>query len=394
MRRVEPEMRPDRPAVGARRVDTPEILQEPPMSMNRRHALKLAGATLLATAAGPTLAGSKPLKVLILGGTGFIGPHFVHALTTGGHQVTLFNRGKRDPDAKQGVEQLLGDRNDNLKALEGRDWDVVVDNSGYTPGQVRLSTDLLKPRSRHYIFISSIAVYENFQGPPIDESHALAPIGDLRQDKLEGENYGPLKVLCEAVVEKAYGRSACIVRPTYIAGPGDFSDRFTYWPFRVAQGGEMIAPGAPDDPIQYIDVRDLADFVRRCAEKRVGGRYNACTPPRWATMGKLLDASRRVTGADTRFRWASTEFLTEHKAVEPGMWASQEIPIWAPPSGQSLGHGLVASARAEARGMKFRSLETTIRETLEWQRTRPADKQVLRSGLSAEREKELLAALK
>jgi 2'-hydroxyisoflavone reductase len=363
------------------------------MKMNRRRAMQLAGSTLLASTLTTAFARPKPLRVLILGGTGFIGPHFVHALTEGGHEVTLFNRGKRDPDAKQGVEQLLGDRNDNLKALEGRDWDVVVDNSGYTPGQVKLSTDLLRKHARHYIFISSIAVYENFQNPPIDEDHALAPIGNLRQDKLEGENYGPLKVLCEDVVQKAYGKHAGIIRPTYIAGPGDFSDRFTYWPFRVAQGGEMIAPGTPTDPIQYIDVRDLADFVRVCAEKSVAGRYNLCTPPRWATMGKLLDESRRITGANTTFKWASTEFLMAEKAAEPGMWASQEIPIWAPPSGQSLGHGLVASARAEAKGLKFRPLETTIRETLDWQKTRPAEKQKLRSGLTPEREAELLRKL-
>jgi 2'-hydroxyisoflavone reductase len=363
------------------------------MNMNRRRALQLAGSTLLASSMTPAFARPRPLRVLILGGTGFIGPHFVHALTEGGHTVTLFNRGKRDPDARQGVEQLLGDRNDNLKSLEGRDWDVVIDNSGYTPGQVSLSTGLLKKHSKHYIFISSIAVYENFQNPPIDEDHALAPIGNLRQDKLEGDNYGPLKVLCEDVVQKAYGKHAGIIRPTYIAGPGDFSDRFTYWPFRVAQGGEMLAPGTPDDPIQYIDVRDLADFVRVCAEKRVAGRYNLCTPPRWATMGKLLDASRRVTGANTTFKWASAEFLMAEKAAEPGMWASQEIPIWAPPSGQSLGHGLVASARAEAKGLEFRALETTIRETLEWQKTRPAEKQKLRSGLTPEREAELLKKL-
>jgi 2'-hydroxyisoflavone reductase len=357
----------------------------------RRRTLRLAGSSLLAAAIAPAFAGAKPLRVLILGGTGFIGPHFVQALHA--HEVTLFNRGKRDPDAKQGVEQLLGDRNGDLRSLEGRDWDVVIDNSGYTPDQVKLSTDLLKKHSRHYIFISSIAVYENFQNPPIDEDHALAPIGELRRDKLEGENYGPLKVLCERVVLEAFGKHAAIIRPTYIAGPGDFSDRFTYWPFRVAQGGEMIAPGTPDDPIQYIDVRDLADFVRLCSEKRVAGRFNLCTPPRWATMGKLLEESRRVTGANTRFRWASSEFLLREKAAEPGMWASQELPIWAPPSGQSLGHGLVASARAEARGLRFRTLATTIRETLEWQRTRPAEKQRLRAGLTPEREAELLARL-
>jgi len=363
------------------------------MKLNRRRVLGLAGSTLLASTLSPVFARTKPLRVLMLGGTGFIGPHFVHALTAGGHQVTLFNRGKRDPEAKQGVEQLLGDRNDNLESLKGRDWDVVIDNSGYTPGQVTLSTNLLKKHARHYVFISSIAVYENFQDPPIDEDHALAPIGNLRRDKLEGDNYGPLKALCEQVVQKAYGKHATIIRPTYIAGPGDFSDRFTYWPFRVAQGGEMIAPGTPDDPIQYIDVRDLADFVRLCAEQRIAGRYNLCTPPRWATMGKLLDESRRVTGANTTFKWASAEFLVAEKAAEPGMWASQELPIWAPPSGQSLGHGLVACARAQARGLKFRALDTTIRETLEWQKTRPVEKQKLRSGLTPEREAELLGKL-
>jgi 2'-hydroxyisoflavone reductase len=363
------------------------------MRYNRRHTLKAAGATLLATLVGPAIAKAKPQRVLILGGTGFIGPHFVHALIEGGHEVTLFNRGKRDPEAKQGVEQLLGDRDGDLKSLEGRDWDVVVDNSGYTPGQVKQSTELLRNHSKHYVFISSIAVYDNFQDPPIDESHKLAAIGDMPTDKLEGDNYGPLKVLCEAVVERAYGKHACIIRPTYIAGPGDFSDRFTYWPVRVSRGGEMIAPGTPDDPIQYIDVRDLADFVRACTERRIAGRYNLTTPPRWATMGKLLETSKRVTGAVTTFKWASADFLLEHKAIDPGMWASDEIPIWAPPSGQSLGHGQVASAHAEAKGLKFRPLETTIRETLAWQATRPADRQKLRSGLTGEREAELLAKL-
>jgi 2'-hydroxyisoflavone reductase len=363
------------------------------MGLDRREWLQLSGAAagLLAL---PTWARRKKLSVLILGGTGFIGPHFVQALTGGGHTVTLFNRGKRDPEAKQGVEQLLGDRNDNLKALEGRNWDVVIDNSGYTPGQVKLSTGLLKGHVGQYLFISSIAVYADFQNPPILESHALAPIGDMPQDKLAEGNYGALKVLCEKVVLDAFGRKAGIIRPTYICGPGDFSDRFTYWPFRVSKGGEMLAPGAPDDPIQFIDVRDLADFVRLCAERGTAGIYNLVTPPGWATMGKLLEASGKVTGADTRFKWASAQFLLENKAIEEGMWASQEIPIWAPPSGQSAGHGLVSSAAAEKKGLRYRPIETTIRETLEWQKTRPEDKQKLRSGLSAEREQELLAKLR
>ena len=249
--------------------------------------------------------------MLILGGTGFIGPHFVNALTAGGHEITLFNRGKRDPEAKQGVEQLLGDRNDNLKSLEGRDWDVVIDNSGYTPNQVKLSTDLLKPHSKHYIFISSIAVYDDFQNPPIDESHKLAAIGDMPQDKLEGDNYGPLKVLCEAVVEKAYGKHANIIRPTYIAGPGDFSDRFTYWPFRVAQGGEMIAPGTPDDPIQYIDVRDLADFVRRV-------RREAHRRPLQPHHAAALGDHGQVAGREQARHWRRHEVQMGQHRVPDG----------------------------------------------------------------------------
>ena len=362
--------------------------------INRRSAIKLAGAGLLGAAISPSFARGKPLRVLILGGTGYIGPHFVDALQAGGHTITLFNRGKRDPEAKQGVEQLLGDRNDNLESLKGRDWDVVIDNSGYTPKQVELSTSLLREHARYYMFISSIAVYDDFRNPPIDESHKLAGIGDMPIDKLTGDNYGALKVLCEGVVEKSFGKRANIIRPTYICGPGDFSDRFTYWPFRVAQGGEMLAPGTPDDPIQFIDVRDLADFVRLCAEKKVAGRFNLCTPPRWATMGKLLEASRRVTGAATKFTWANPAFLLEHKAIDADGWASKEIPIWSPPSGAQPGSALVSPERAVAKGLRFRTLETTIRDTLAWQMSRPAEKQTLRAGLTPEREAELLAALK
>ena len=362
--------------------------------MKRRQVLKLAGSAMLASAIHPAFARAKPQKVLILGGTGFIGPHFVDALSAGGHKVTLFNRGKRDAEAKPGVEQLLGDRNDNLESLQGRDWDVVIDNSGYTPKQVELSTSLLKDHSKHYIFISSIAVYADFMNPPIDESHALAEIGTMPTDQLTGENYGPLKVLCEAVVHKAYGKRANIIRPTYICGPGDHTDRFTYWPFRVSQGGEMIAPGTADDPIQFIDVRDLADFVRVCVEKRVTGTFNLTVPARAATMGKLLETSKRVTGADTKFVWASPDFLLAQKAIEADGWASKEVPIWSPPSGPNSGSALVSSKRAEARGLRFRTLEVTVRDTLEWQKTRPAEKQVLRSGLSAEREAQLLKALK
>jgi 2'-hydroxyisoflavone reductase len=364
------------------------------MNMKRRDALRLAGSAILVSALQPAFARAKAQKVLILGGTGFIGPHFVDALSASGHKISLFNRGKREHEEKPGVEQLLGDRDNDLKSLEGRDWDVVIDNSGYTPKQVELSTSLLKEHAKYYIFISSIAAYGDFKNPPIDEDHALAPIGDMPTDKLTGDNYGALKVLCEGVVEKAYGKRANIIRPTYICGPGDHTDRFTYWPFRVSQGGEMIAPGAPDDPIQFIDVRDLADFVRVCTERHVTGKFNLTVPPRFCTIGKLLEESRRVTGTNTKIAWASRDFLLTQKAIDADGWASKEIPIWSPPGGDNPGIALVSSKRAEAKGLKFRSVETTVRDTLAWQKTRPAEKQKLRAGLTPERESELLSKLR
>ncbi len=363
------------------------------MKILRRDALKLTGiATLGALGGAPAFARSKPLRVLILGGTGFIGPHFVDVLNAGGHKITLFNRGKRDPAAKPGVEQLLGDRNGQVDALKGRDWDVVIDNSGYTPRQVTLTADLLKGHTRQYIFISSIAVYANFAKAGIDEDYELAELKDPTTDVVNGETYGGLKVLCERIVERTYGKHATIIRPTYIAGPGDVTDRFTYWPWRVSRGGEMLAPGTPADPFQYIDVRDLADFIRTCVEKRVSGAYNLSNPQGATTMGKILDESKRVTQANTRFVWASAEFLAGQKII--GEEASGNfLPIWQPPEGDELGLLQVSSARAVNKGLRFRALEQTIRDTLEWQKQRPEDKQKLRAGLPPEKEAELLAKL-
>ena len=259
------------------------------MHFNRRDALTILGSVTLATLVDPALAKAKTLKVLILGGTGFIGPHFVDALTAGGHKVTLFNRGKRDPEVKPGVEQLLGDRNGQIDTLKGRDWDVVIDNSGYTPSQVKATAELLKEHVRRYIFISSIAVYADFAKAGVDEDYKLAELKDPTTEVVNGETYGGLKVLCEKVVETTYNKRATIIRPTYIAGPGDHTDRFTYWPVRVSKGGKMLAPGTPSDPFQYIDVRDLAGFIRTCVEKDVNGKFNLCGPQGAVTMGSLLD---------------------------------------------------------------------------------------------------------
>ena len=362
------------------------------MSMNRRHALKLGGAIgLTALASNAAFAKVKPQRVLILGGTGFIGPHFVDALTADGHKITLFNRGKRDAEIKPGIEQLHGDRNGDLESLKGRDWDVVIDNSGYFPKQVRASTDLLKGHARQYIFISSVAVYADFKKSGIDEDYPLAQLKDPDTDVMSGETYGGLKVLAEKVVQDVFGKNATIIRPTYIAGPGDPTDRFTYWPWRVSKGGEMLAPGSASDPFQYIDVRDLADFVRSCVEKKITGTFNLCSPH--VTMGSLLETSKKVTGADTKIVWASPDFLTENAIIGEKV-EGNFMPIWTPATGEDAGIVMASCSRAMAKGLKLRSLETTIRDTLAWQATRPAEKQKLRAGLSFEQETELLAKLK
>jgi 2'-hydroxyisoflavone reductase len=363
------------------------------MHFNRRDALRTFGSVTLAALVNPALAKAKTLKVLILGGTGFIGPHFIDALTAGGHKITLFNRGKRDPEVKPGIEQLLGDRNGQIDTLKGRDWDVVIDNSGYTPSQVKATAELLKDHVRRYIFISSIAVYANFAKAGIDEDYQLAELKDPTSEVVNGETYGGLKALCEKVVETTYGKRATIIRPTYIAGPGDHTDRFTYWPVRVSKGGKMLAPGTPSDPFQYIDVRDLAGFIRTCVEKDVNGKFNLCGPQGAVTMGSLLDEAKRITKADTTFVWATPEFLEANEII--GEKAKGNfMPIWQPPKGDEAGLLLVSPARAVKKGLKFRSLETTIRDTLEWQKNRPQDEQVLKAGLTMQREAELLAILR
>lgn len=357
--------------------------------MNRRDAIKAGTLTAAGLLLGRGSFAATPLRVLILGGTGFIGPHFVTALRDAGHKLTLFNRGRRNPGLFPDVEALTGDRDGKLDALKNRDWDVVIDNSGYFPRAVKLTADLLKDRVQHYIFISSISAYADLATPGIDEDYKLAALKDPTVEEVTGDTYGGLKVLCEQVVEQTYGKRCAIVRPTYIVGPGDTTDRFTYWPARVARGGEMLVPGTPTDPIQFIDVRDLAEFMRLCVEQRFPGSYNACNPPGAVTMGDLLDTSQRVAGSKPKFVWASAEFLEAQKALESG-----EIPIWSPTTGEYAGTALVSPSRAVSKGLRFRSLETTVRDTLAWQNQRPpAQQQKMRAGLTPQREAELLKLL-
>jgi 2'-hydroxyisoflavone reductase len=362
--------------------------------VNRREATLMAGATVLAAlGTQSTRAATPPLRVLILGGTGFIGPHFVTALTARGHSVTVFNRGRDPAKVPAGVVQLTGDRNGQVDALKGHDWDVVIDNSGYTVRQVRLTTELLKDHIKRYIFISSISAYADLAVPGIAENYKLAKVKDPTTEVVNGETYGGLKALCEELVEQAYHGDATIIRPTYIAGPGDTTDRFTYWPVRVSRGGKMLAPGTPADPIQFIDVRDLADFVRLRVEQHLPGRFNACNPPHAVTIGSLLEASRRITGADTRFVWASVAFLQAQKVIGDDATDGNAIPIWNAAVGDDAGSALVSPARAVSHGLHFRSLDQTIRDTLEWQKQRPPAQQTLKAGLAPQREAELLKKL-
>jgi 2'-hydroxyisoflavone reductase len=360
--------------------------------MNRRDALKLTGAavgTLIAGSApaqSPVPASLKGLRVLILGGTGFIGPHFVEVLRSGGHKLTLFNRGRRNPGLFKDVETLLGDRDGKIDALKGREWDVVIDNSGYVPRQVKMTADLLQGHVQQYLFVSSISAYADFAKIGIDEDHPVAKLKDATVEQVTNDTYGGLKALCEQVVMTSFGKQGTVFRPSYIVGPGDTSDRFTYWPVRVSRGGEMLAPGTPTDPIQFIDARDLADFTKVCVEQRVNGIYNLCNPPRSVSMGQLLDTSKIASKSTASYKWASAEFIEQHKLSESG-----EIPIWSPTTGPEAGASLISCARAVQKGLRFRSLRTTVADTLAWHAKRPAaEQQKLRAGLTPERENELL----
>jgi 2'-hydroxyisoflavone reductase len=357
--------------------------------MNRREAIQLTTASL-ALAAMPIVAAAKPLRVLILGGTGFIGPHFVEALQARGHTLTLFNRGKRNADLFPKLETLIGDRNGGLDALRNREWDVVIDNSGYVPRHVKASAELLKDKVQRYIFVSSISAYADLSKPNIAEDYPTASLADPSVEQVTGETYGGLKALCEQAVERTFDARATVLRPTYIVGPGDPTDRFTYWPVRVAKGGEMLAPGREDDPIQFIDVRDLTQFTVACVEQGFAGRFNLCNTPRAVTIGNLLATAKRIAKADTAFRWANQAFLEQQGLLESG-----EIPIWAPSEGEYAGAALINNERAVAKGLSFRDLATTVGDTLAWHRSRPSEQQEkLRAGLTPEREAELLQKLK
>ena len=361
---------------------------------NRREFLGMsAGAMLGLGAMGERDArGAGEAKtILMLGGTGFLGPQTVEAAVRRGHKVTLFNRGKTRPGLFPDLEKLHGDREkDDLKSLEGRRWDAVVDTSANVPRWVKKAAAVLGPNVGHYIYISSVSAYADLSKPGTDESAPVATIDDPATEKIDGRTYGALKALSEKAAETSMPGKVAVVRPGLIVGPEDPSDRFTYWPVRVAAGGEVLAPGSPDDAIQLIDVRDLGEFLVRMIEEHTTGVFNALGPDGTLTMGRMLDACKDVAKSDATFTWADASFLEKQ-----GVHAWSDMPAWVPSAGETAGFARVSNARAVKAGLTFRPIADTALATLEWFRTLPADrKSKLRAGLSREREAKVLAALK
>ena len=324
------------------------------------------------------------MRLLILGGTRFLGRHLALAAVEAGHQVTLFNRGQTAPDLFPDLTTLVGDRDGGLAPLEAGDWDACIDTSGYVPRVVGDSAHLLAGRVGLYVFISSISVYADFAPPGPNEKSPVATLDDETVEEVTGETYGGLKALCERAVETALPEEALIVRPGLIVGPHDPTDRFTYWPVRVARGGEVLAPGGPDAPTQVIDVRDLADWIVRACERGLTGVFNATGPAAPLTLEGLLNTCREVAGGDATFTWVDEAFLRESEVVP-----FTELPCWVPSANWGM---LQADIRAAlAAGLTSRPLSDTIRDTLEW-RTPSLEQKPLAAGLAPEREQVLLRA--
>lgn len=327
------------------------------------------------------------MKILILGGTVFLGRALVEAAVARGHAITLFNRGRSNPDLFPEVEKLSGDRDGDLGALRSRRWDAVIDTSGYVPRVVRQSAQLLAEAVNHYTFISSQSVYADTSQPGIREDAPLAVMVDESNEEITGDTYGPLKALCERAVEAAMPGRVLVLRPGLIAGPFDRSDRFTYWPHRVAQGGEVLAPGRPERGVQFIDVRDLAEWNIRMIEAGKVGVYNVNGPAKPLPMGELLSTCQQASGSDAKFTWVSEKFLLENNVQA---WV--EMPLWIPESDPNFaGFFAFDSSKAKSEGLTFRPVVETVRATLDWDSKRPVD-QNWRAGLDFNREAELLAA--
>jgi len=365
------------------------------MRQTRRDYLKLSaatGAVLTIPEARAMAAPAKKLRILILGGTGFTGPHQVRYALSRGHEVTIFNRGRQPKTWPGHVEELIGDRNTgDLKALAGREWDVCIDNPTTLPFWVRDAAQVLKGKVKQYIFISTISVYAS-NAKPADESDPLQAYkgADPMAEKTSNNSlYGPLKAVSEAEARRQFGEGATtVIRPGLIVGPGDETDRFTYWPVRLARGGEVLAPGDGADPVQFIDARDLAEWTIRMAETGTTGTFNGTGPARPMSMRQFLAVVAAGVKAQPKLTWVSTKFL---QAEDVSPWG--DLPVWIPGQGETAGFARRDIGRALKAGLTYRPLGVTAADTLAWYRQQPAERQSakMRAGLTPDREAALLA---
>jgi 2'-hydroxyisoflavone reductase len=324
------------------------------------------------------------MQILIIGGKKFLGKALVDAALAHNHQLSLFNRGQTNPQWFPNIETLTGDRNNDLSALEGRHWDAVIDTCAYFPRQVNELLKMIAQKTGYYTFISSISVYADFSQPGLHEGSPVAVLDNLAVEEVTGDTYGGLKALCEKAAEQTMPGKNLIIRPGLIVGPYDPTDRFTYWPVRVSKGGEVLAPDSPDWDTQVIDVRDLAEWTLRCIEARICGVFNATGPAEPLTFGEVLDISQSVSNGSAKITWVETEFLRQRQ-VKP--WS--DLPLWLPDA-EDAGGSKVNIDKAVQHGLSFRSLDDTIRDTLDWAATRPPEYS-FRAGLAPERENEILA---
>jgi 2'-hydroxyisoflavone reductase len=362
--------------------------------------LSLVGSSILPGCVFPAGAQSsdlpmRPLSILILGGTGFTGPHQVRYALSRGHRITLFNRGRRPKEWPAAVEELTGDREKNdYESLKGRKWDVCIDNPTSVPHWIRDAAAVLKGNVNHFVFISTLSVYASNARPGEDESaprdtyrgkDALAETtAELRKNMAL---YGPLKAASEDEAHKHFAGMVTVIRPGLIAGPGDETDRFTYWPVRLSRGGRVLVPPLAD-PVGFIDARDLAEWTIRVAEQRTLGAFNAVGPAAELSMGRMLDEIQKGIGRRAELAEASAAFLRENKV---SAWS--DLPVWLPGQGETAGFHRRSNARAIAAGLTFRPVATTAADTLAWWNAQEEKRRVLRAGLKPEREAELLAKL-
>jgi 2'-hydroxyisoflavone reductase len=325
------------------------------------------------------------MKILVIGGTIFVGRHIVEAALQNGHEVTLFNRGRTDSALFNNVERIVGDRSESLDNLAGRSWDIVIDTSGYLPRVVRKSCEKLESNCESYVFISTGSVYKDKSKPGINEDHETLVPKDPDATEWSDDTYGELKSGCEPIVQKTFAERALIIRPGVVVGPYDPTDRFTYWPVRVNSGGAVLAPGAPERPIQFIDVRDLGTWTIALSEAKANGIYNAIGPDYRLTMSKFLNDCKTVADSDAEFIWVSDQHLLQHN-VEP--WS--DMPFWIADNSETSGMSLRDNSKAIKSGLTFRPLTETIGDTLDWWHREKAGCD-LKAGVSREREAEMLA---